>query len=64
MWESKPTGTLSATPGLLRDTFTFNFYINKISRATLVTVLKLAEGLPLFTAKFTKGKRENKQEIS
>jgi len=26
IWEPKPTGTLWATPGLLRDTFTFTFY--------------------------------------
>ena len=26
-WEPKPPGTLWATPGLLRDSFTFTFYI-------------------------------------
>jgi len=28
IWEPKPPGTLWATPGLLRGTFTFNFYIS------------------------------------
>ena len=27
MWEPKPPGNLWATPGLLRDCFTFTFYI-------------------------------------
>jgi hypothetical protein len=27
IWEPKPPGTLRATPGLLRDSFTFTFYI-------------------------------------
>jgi len=26
IWEPKPSGTLWATPGLLRDCFTFTFY--------------------------------------
>jgi hypothetical protein len=27
IWEPKPPGTLWATPGLLRDSFTFTFYM-------------------------------------
>jgi hypothetical protein len=27
IWEPKPPGTLWTTPGLLRDTFTFYFYV-------------------------------------
>jgi len=29
MWELKPTGTLWATPGLLRESFNFTFYYSK-----------------------------------
>ena len=31
IWEPKPSGTLWATPGLLRDCFTFTFYVCVIS---------------------------------
>jgi len=30
IWESKPPGTLWATPGLLRDDLTFTFYFVQI----------------------------------
>jgi hypothetical protein len=30
IWEPKPPGTLWATPGLLRDSFTFTFYLNTL----------------------------------
>jgi len=32
IWEPKPPGTLWATPGLLRDCFTFTFYVIVVSR--------------------------------
>jgi hypothetical protein len=30
IWEPKPPGTLWATPGLLRDCFTFTFYLQNM----------------------------------
>jgi len=29
IWEPKPSGTLWVTPGLLRDSFTFTFYLSQ-----------------------------------
>jgi hypothetical protein len=31
IWEPKPPGTLRATPGLLRDCFTFNTIVSTLS---------------------------------
>ena len=44
MWEPKPPGTLWATPGLLRDSFTFYIHIyGTYSRSTALIQLKTAE---------------------
>ena len=36
IWEPKPPGTLWATPGLLRDCFTFTFYILLLSKSEVL----------------------------
>jgi len=43
IWESKPPGTLWATPGLLRETFTFSLdcvvHLNHINEVTFLDLV-------------------------
>ena len=44
IWEPKPPGTLWATPGLLRDSFTFTFHMyNTHTHETYVLVSPIYE---------------------
>jgi len=39
IWEPKPPGTLWATPGLLRESFTFLFYIFQTDLLSIIRSL-------------------------
>jgi len=39
IWEPKPPGTVWATPGLLRDSFTFTFTFNRTKDVNVPEVL-------------------------
>ena len=39
IWEPKPPGTLWATPGLLRDCFTYTFYMGELMRYSVSSPL-------------------------
>jgi hypothetical protein len=53
IWEPKPPGTLWATPGLLRDSFTFTFYFHGVwNNFILFTVLPQLMGKWLYCLAF------------
>jgi len=51
IWDPKSPGTLSATPGLLRDCFIFNFYLSSVGKHLQTTWRYIPKGSSLRTVK-------------
>jgi len=50
IWEPKPSGTLWATPGLLRGCFTFTFYVIYFNLLILIVYLLIILATAYFYA--------------